>query len=142
MTKKNRKYYVVDPNQKSLLRSLLRILTPEEIDDLSKIYLTFFRKSLTALMDEKINLEKRKIGLESGPTPPPLSQIKRVRKKNRDIPPFLDSKPIGGVIFYLDEKEKFKEIFKKQKKLRSTYQKNVKVSGKDSKGILVNKKCA
>lgn len=133
---------MADREQKSLLRSLLRILTPEEIDDLSKIYLSLFRKSLTGLIDEKINLEKMENGYEAGPTPPPISKIKRVRKKIRDLPPLLDSKPIGGVIFYLDEKEKFKDIYKKQKKLRSTYEKNVRVSGKESKGILVNKKCA
>lgn len=133
---------MADPDQKSLLRSLLRILTPEEIDNLSKIYLSFFRRPLTALIEEKINLEKRELGLDKEPSPPPLSKIKGVRKKIRDLPPPLESKPTGGVIFYLDEKEKFKETFKKQKKLRSNYQENLRISEKDSKGILINKKCA
>ena len=130
------------PNQKLLFRGLLRILTPEEIEDLSRIYLGLFRKSLTDLIDEKINLDKRETGLDRTLSPPPLSKIRRVTKKVRILPPLLDSKPTGGVVFYLDEKEKFKDLFKKQKKLRATYQKISRLSGKASKGILINKKCA
>jgi hypothetical protein len=133
---------VATPNQKLLLRGLLRILTPDEIEDLSRIYLSLFRKSLTGLIDEKINLDKRERGLDRNLSPPPLSKIRRVNKKVRTLPPLLNSKPTGGVIFYLDEKEKFKDLSRRQKKLRSTYQKTLRLSGKASKGILINKRCA
>lgn len=130
------------PNQKLLLRGLLRILTPEEIEDLSRIYLSLFRKSLTGLIVEKISLEKKEKGLDKLLSPPPLSKIRRVSKKVRTLPPPLDSKVTGGVIFYLDEKDKFKALVKRQRKLGTTYQKILKLSGKPSKGILINKKCA
>jgi len=133
---------VAAPNQKLLLRGLLRILTPEEIEDLSRIYLSLFRKSLTGLIDEKINLEKKERGLDRTLSPPPLSKIRRVSKKVRTLPPPLDTKVTGGVVFYLDEKDKFKSLVKRQRKLGSTYQKTSKLSGKESRGILINKKCA
>jgi hypothetical protein len=133
---------VAIPNQKLLLRGLLRILTPDEIEDLSRIYLSLFRKSLTGLIDEKINLDKKERGLDRTFSPPPLSKIRRVNKKVRTLPPLLNSKPTGGVIFYLDEKEKFKDLSRRQKKLGSTYQKTSRLSGKASKGILINKRCA
>ena len=130
------------PNQTSLLRGLLRILTPEEIDDLSRIYLSFFRKSLTGIIEEKMELEKKESGFKKTPPSPPPSTIKRATKKVRTLPSSSEDMVTGGVIFYLDEKKKFRELFKKQKKLGSTYEKNSELTRRSSKGILINKKCA
>ncbi|MFI5390123.1 MAG: hypothetical protein ACHQYQ_02085 [Bacteriovoracales bacterium] len=130
------------PKHKSILTDLLRILTPEEIDELSKIYLSFFRRGLTLLLNEKLDEEKMELGFRPILSPPPISRIKRVTKKPRSLPPFLEPKVTGGVIFILDEKEKFSEINKKQNKLRSNYSKNLKLSQRPSRGVLVNKKCS
>jgi len=130
------------PKHKSILTDLLRILTPEEIDELSKIYLSFFRRELTSLLNEKLNEEKMELGFRPMLSPPPISKIKRITRKQRTLPPLLEPKVTGGVVFILDEKEKFSEINKRQKKLRSNYSKNLKLSQRPSRGVLVNKKCS
>ncbi len=127
--------------EKPILMSLLRILTPDEIDDLSRIYLSFFRRSLTGLLEERVDLEKKELGYDFKIIPPPVSKIKKLSKK-LNIPPKIESKVTGGVVFILDEKEKFSEINKMQKKLSSNYQRVPKLSQKPSKGVLVNKKCS
>ncbi len=130
------------PKKKSLITTLLRILTPEEIDELSKIYLSFFRKDLTVILNEKFEEEKIELGYKPIISPPPISKIKRMPKKVRILPPLLEPKVKGGVVFILDEKERFSEVNKRQKKLRSNYSKNLRLSQRPSKGVLVNKKCS
>jgi hypothetical protein len=123
----------------SLLGTVLKILTPEEIEELAKIYLNYFRKSLTELMDERL-LEEQKEKLPDIEIF--LSPFKDGKKKARKgIPSRLDEGAKSAGVLFLEEKERFLESFKKQKRLRFSFDKAKRLNW-PQKGILVNKKCA
>ena len=130
-----------------LIVDVLNLMTPSEIENLSYIYHSLNRVSLTDLMRERRASELEEIGYRPISKPPPLSLHKKWERED-PIPSVIPKEGVkGGPGFILKEREKLKESNQRlgQMKVLSLYQEvaNLRTSKSQaqikSRGLLVNK---
>ncbi|RLA65088.1 MAG: hypothetical protein DRQ88_02470 [Epsilonproteobacteria bacterium] len=107
-----------------LIVDVLGLMTPSEIEQLSYIYHSLNRISLTHLMQERLAQEMVEMGHRDEVIPPPLFEQKKWEREN-PIPAIITKEETkGGPGFILAERERLKKSNQKlgQMKVLSIYQ--------------------
>jgi hypothetical protein len=130
-----------------IIVDILTLMTPSVIENLSYIYHSLNRVSLTEVMQERLAEELEEIGYKPLVKPPPLS-LHKTWEREDPLPAVIPSKEArGGPGFILKEQEKLKNSNKKlgQLEVLSLYREvaGLKTSKNQasikSLGLLVNK---
>ncbi len=127
-----------------LIVDVLLLMTPTEIENLSYIYHSLNRVSLTALMRERLAVELSELGLRPVQKPPLLSLHKKWERED-PLPSVITKEEVrGGPGFILKEREKLKASNQKlgQMEILSLYREVAGSKGQakiKSLGLLINK---
>jgi len=136
----------VEKKENPLIIDLLTLMTSREIENLSYIYHSLNRISLTELMKERLHMEMQEMGFRPEILPPPLFEQKKWERED-PFPAVITAKETrGGPDFILAEREKLKKSNQKlgQLEVLSLYREVAKQKSSEkaqitSLGLLINK---